>query len=59
MVAREGSDPQRSGGKPESSSVVRLILLSLEVNFDWNLFDLYLRQQLTCLSVPEWFIYSV
>ncbi len=41
MASFESSDPQKSSGKSESS--VRNILLSSEVEFDWSLFDLFLK----------------
>jgi hypothetical protein len=47
MASIESSDPQKSNGKSES--FVRLIPLSSEVEFDWSLFDLYLRQH-----VAQW-----
>ncbi len=45
MASIESSDPQKSSGKLEFS--VRLILLSSEVEFDWSLFNLYLRQHVS------------
>ena len=42
MASFERSDPQtRSGGKPESS--VRLISLASGPEFDWTMFDLFLK----------------
>ena len=47
MALIDGLDPQRSGGKPESS--VRLISLTSGAEFDWTMFDLYLQ-----LHVSQW-----
>ena len=48
MASFESSDPQtRSGGKPESS--VRLISLTSGPEFDWTMFDLFLK-----LHVSQW-----
>ncbi len=45
MESFESSDPQKSSGKSEST--VRLVLLSSEVELDWSLFDLFLRQHVS------------
>ena len=45
MASIESSDPQKSNGKSDSN--VRLISLSSEVNFDWSLFDLFLKQHVS------------
>ena len=45
MASFESSDPQKSNGKSDSN--VRLISLSSEVNFDWSLFDLFLKQHVS------------
>ncbi len=42
MASFESSDPQRSGAKPESS--VWRIPLSSELDVDWSMFDLLLKQ---------------
>ncbi len=45
MASFESSDPQKSNRKSDFN--VRLISLSSEVNFDWILFDLFLKQHVS------------
>ena len=47
MASIESSDPPKSGAKSESS--VRLISLTSGPEFDWTMFDLFLK-----LHVSQW-----